>query len=215
MNIQTRKTGFTLVEVMVASTIGAFISLVAVGTLKAVISSNELVDQNINAAAEVRFAANLIERDLINLYRDETIENTKLIGTIEDLAEYSTSVLTFYSINRTKARAYEPEGDTYEVEYYLIQNEDLLSLMRRVWPNPNEEFEPGGILTTIAENIYLFEVSYYDGEEWYDEWLEEMESMPHMIEVNIAAKPQDLGLPIIESFTVNLTRSVTSTAEEI
>ena len=200
---------------MVASTIGAFISLVAVGTLKAVISSNELVDQNINAAAEVRFAANLIERDLINLYRDETIENTKLIGTIEDLAEYSTSVLTFYSINRTKARAYEPEGDTYEVEYYLIQNEDLLSLMRRVWPNPNEEFEPGGILTTIAENIYLFEVSYYDGEEWYDEWLEEMESMPHMIEVNIAAKPQDLGLPIIESFTVNLTRSVTSTTEEI
>ena len=215
MNIQTRKTGFTLVEVMVASTIGAFISLVAVGTLKAVISSNELVDQNINAAAEVRFAANLIERDLINLYRDENIENTKLIGTIEDLAEYSTSVLTFYSINRTKARAYEPEGDTYEVEYYLIQNEDLLSLMRRVWPNPNEEFEPGGILTTIAENIYLFEVSYYDGEEWYDEWLEEMESMPHMIEVNIAAKPQDLGLPIIESFTVNLTRSVTSTTEEI
>jgi len=215
MNIQTRKTGFTLVEVMVASTIGAFISLVAVGTLKAVISSNELVDQNINAAAEVRFAANLIERDLINLYRDENIENTKLIGTIEDLAEYSTSVLTFYSINRTKARAYEPEGDTYEVEYYLIQNEDLLSLMRRVWPNPNEEFEPGGILTTIAENIYLFEVSYYDGEEWYDEWLEDMESMPHMIEVNIAAKPQDLGLPIIESFTVNLTRSVTSTTEEI
>src|SRR4030042_1164668 len=122
---------------MVASTIGAFISLVAVGTLKAVIASNELVDQNINAAAEVRFASNLIERDLINMYRDQTIENTKCIGTIEDLAEYSTSILTFYSINRTKARAYEPEGDIYEVEYYLLKEETSSALMRRLWPNPN------------------------------------------------------------------------------
>ena len=60
MKIYSKKTGFTLVEVMVASTIGAFISLVAVGTLKAVISSNEQVDININTASEVRFAANII-----------------------------------------------------------------------------------------------------------------------------------------------------------
>lgn len=215
MNIYRKKTGFTLVEVMVASTIGAFISLVAVGTLKTVIFSNQQVDVNLNAASEVRFASNLIARDLINIYRDDDIENTKLIGTIEDLAEYTTSYIILYTLSGTKARAFEPEGDIYEVEYYLVQNEDSLSLMRRVWPNPNEEFEPGGILTTIAENIYLFEVRYYDGEEWYDEWLEEMEMMPHMIEVNIAAKPQDRGLPILESFIVNLTRSVASMAEEI
>ena len=202
-----------MVEVMVASTIGAFISLVAVGTLKAVIASNELVDKNINTASEVRFASNLIARDLLNINRDQDIENTKLIRTIEDLSDYSTSVLTFYSINRAKARAYEPEGDIYEVEYYLVKNEESSSLMRRLWPNPNEEFEPGGILTTIAENIDLFEVRYFDGEEWYAEWLEDMETMPHMIEVNIVAKPQERGIPIIESFIVNLTRSVTSTAE--
>lgn len=217
MNPYSKKTGFTLVEVMVASTIGAFISLVAVGTLKAVIASNELVDKNINTASEVRFASNIIARDLINIYRNEDIENTKLIGTVEYLAEYSTSVLTFYSTNRTKARAYEPEGDIYEVEYYLLQDEDTatLSLMRRLWPNPNEEFEPGGILTTIAENIELFEVSYFDGEEWYEEWLEDMETMPHMIEVNIAARPQTRSVPIMESFVVNLTRSIASTTEAI
>ncbi len=214
-NMYSKKAGFTLVEVMVASTIGAFISLVAVGTLKAVIASNEQVDININAASEVRFASNMIARDLANIYRDENMGNTKLIGTIEDLAEYSTSNLIFYTNNRTKARASEPEGDTYEVEYYLIKNEETSSLMRRMWPNPNEEFEPGGILTTISENIDLFEVRYFDGEEWYAEWPEDMESLPDMIEVNIMAKPQNHGIPIIESFIVNLTRSVASTAEAL
>ena len=200
-------------EVMVASTIGAFISLVAVGTLKAVISSNEQVDANINVASEVRFAANMIERDLTNIYRDEDYENTKLIGTVEDLAEYSTSYLVFYTINRTKARALEPEGDMYEVEYYLVKNEDGSFLMRRLWPNPNDGFEPGGVLTTIAENIELFQIRYFDGEEWYDQWLEDMDTQPQMIEVIIAARPENQGIPTIESFIVNLTRTVTSTTE--
>ena len=130
------------------------------------------------------------------------------------MAEYSTSYLVFYTINRTKARAYEPEGDIYEVEYYLVQNEDGSYLMRRLWPNPNDEFEPGGILTTIAENIEFFQVRYFDGEEWYYQWLEDMETQPQMIEVNIAARPLNGGIPIIESFIVNLTRAVTSTIEE-
>jgi len=212
-NMYSKKTGFTLVEVMVASTIGAFISLVAVGTLKAVIASNEHVDININTASEVRFASNMIAKDLVNIYRDEDIQNTKFIGTVEDQTEYSTSDLIFYTNNRTKARATEPEGDIYEVEYYLIKNEETSSLMRRIWPNPNDEFEPGGILTTISENIDLFEIRYFDGEEWYAEWPEDMETLPDMIEVNIVAKPQNGGIPIMESFIVNLTRSVASTVE--
>lgn len=213
MKIKIRKSGFTLVEVIIASTIGAFISLVAVGTLKAVISSNVLLDNNINAASEVTFASNLIEKDLINIYRDDAIENTELIGTIEDLTDYSTSVITFYTLNRTKARVDQPEGDIYEVEYYLVKNEDSSLLMRRLWPNPNDEFEAGGIVTPIAENIDLFEVRYFDGEEWYDEWQQEdMQTMPDMIEINIVSKPQARGVPIIESFIVNLTRSVASTS---
>jgi hypothetical protein len=129
------------------------------------------------------------------------------------LAEYSTSYIVFYTINRTKARALEPEGDMYEVEYYLLKNEDGSFLMRRLWPNPSDEFESGGILTTIAENIVLFQVRYFDGEEWYDQWLEDMETQPQMIEVIIAARPENQGMPIIESFIVNLTRTVTSTTE--
>ena len=140
-------TGFTLVEVMVAVTIGGFIMLVAVGTLKAITSSSKMVDTNINAAAEVRFAMNLIARDLVNFYRDENIENTKLIGTTEESSDGNASYLVFYTLNRMKARADQPEGDIYEVEYSLLKDGERSLLMRRLWPNPNEEYddEPHGI----------------------------------------------------------------------
>jgi len=199
-------TGFTLVEVMVAVTIGGFIMLVAVGTLKAITSSAEMVDSNISAAAEVRFASNMLSRDLVNFYRDENIENSKLIGTVEDSEQ--GSYLVFYTVSRAKARSDQPEGDIYEVEYYLMKDEDKSLLMRRLWPNPNEEDEPGGILSVIAEDIDVFQVRYFDGEEWSEEWPEEMDVLPQLIEVNIVATPPSRGTPAMESFIANFTRSV-------
>jgi general secretion pathway protein J len=206
----SNKTGFTLVEVMVAVTIGGFIMLVAVGTLRAITSSAEMVDTNINAAAEVRFAMNLIKRDLVNFYRDEDIKNTKLIGITEESAEGNVSYLVFYTLSRMKARADQPEGDIYEVEYSLMQDGEKSLLMRRLWPNPNDEYEPGGILAVIAEDIEVFEARYFDGEEWSNEWPEEMEVLPQLIEVSIVGKEQSRGTLSMESIMVNLTRSVTA-----
>jgi len=98
-----------------------------------------------------------------------------LIGTVEDSEQDSISYLVFYTVSRAKARSDQAEGDIYEVEYYLMKDEDKSRLMRRLWPNPNEEDEPGGILSVIAEDIDVFQVRYFDGEEWSEEWPEEMQ----------------------------------------
>ena len=204
----SKRTGFTLVEVLVASTIGVFIAMVSVGALRAIMASAEMVDSNINAAAEVRFAANMISRDLQNLYNDGNIENTKFIGTVEPLEQDNyTSYLIFYTTGRTKARIDQPEGDLYEVEYYLMQEGETSLLMRRLWPNPHEELEPGGILTIIAEDIAAFEVQYFDGEEWFEEWPEEMQALPDLVSISIAAKQPNRSNPPTESIIVNLARS--------
>ncbi len=204
-----KRTGFTLVEVLVASTLGSFIALVAVGSLRVIIGGAEAVDNNITAAAEVRFAANMIAKDLVNLYRDEDIANTRFIATVEDTDDGgSTSYLVFYSVGRTKARVDQPEGDIYEVEYYLAKDgEEESALMRRLWPNPNEELEPGGILTVIAEDIEIFEISYFDGEEWADEWPEEIQALPDLVEITIVAKQTGTSVPPMESLTVNFVRA--------
>ncbi len=204
----SRRTGFTLVEVLVASTIGSFIALVAVGSLRVIIGGSEAVEANINSAAEIRFAANMIAKDLTNLYRDDNYQNTRFIGTVEELDEESyTSYIVFYTVSRTKARTGQPEGDIYEVEYYLTRTEEKTVLMRRQWPNPDEEFEPAGILTAIAENIEVFEIKYFDGTEWADEWPELMQSLPHLVEITLIAKPSVRGVPAAESVIVNFVRA--------
>jgi type II secretion system protein J len=206
-----KRTGFTLVEVLVASTIGVFIAMVAVGALRAIIASGEMVDSSINAAAEVRFAANMIARDLQNFYSSDDIDNTKFIGTIEPLeGDNYTSYLIFYTLGRTKARIDQPEGDLYEVEYYLVQEGENSMLMRRLWPNPSkdyEELEPRGILTVIAENIAAFEVQYFDGEEWSEEWPEEMQALPDLVSISIIALQPDRSNPHSETIIVNLARA--------
>lgn len=212
MKIYLRKNGFTLAEALVASTIGSFIALVAVGTLRTITVSAERVDINIEAASEVRFASKIISRDLVNLYREENFRNMKLIGMAD--SELGSSFLTFYTVNRAKARIDHPEADIYEVEYFLRKNEEDSDLYRRLWPNPDPNDEdPGGLLTVIAEDIEFFQVRFYDGEEWSEEWPEEMEVIPQLIEVNIIGKEQKWGDPAMDSIMVNLVRSAGTTLE--
>jgi len=183
-----RKTGFTLVEVLVASTIGAFVALVAVGTLRTISVSAEMVENNINTAAEVRFALNMIARDLTNFYRDPNIADTKFVGTFEESSQGDISYLCLYTVGRTKARIDYLEGDVYEVEYSLLRDEDRSVLCRRLWPNPDKYAEPGGILTVIAENIGVFQIGFFDGTEWQTEWPEDAGSLPELVAINIAAQ---------------------------
>lgn len=195
-----------MVEVLVASTIGVFIALVAVGALRTITISSEIVDNNIGAAAEVRFAATMIARDLVNIYRDEDADNMRFIGMVQDASDdISASYLVFYSVGRTKARPGQPEGDIYEVEYTLAADDERSVLTRRLWPNPNKELEPGGVLTVIAEDIEAFYVQYYDGQEWADEWPEEMRSLPHLVEVTIVAKQPGRDDPLSQTLLIPLT----------
>jgi len=203
-----KNSGFTLVEVLVASMIGVFIALVAVGSLKAISSSVETVDNSIYAAAEVRFASNIIASDLMNLYRDKEVDSMKLIGGVEESDGGASSWLTLYTVGRVKARIDQPEGDVYEVQYYLSKGEEKSVLMRRLWPNPDKEAEPGGMLTVIAEDVDVFEVRFFDGEEWFGEWPEETKSVPKLVEVSIAAKQQGRVGTIMETSVVNFARSV-------
>jgi len=209
--------GFTLAEVLVASTISGFVAVVAVGALNALAGSAQTVNRTTETTSEIRFAARMMARDLANLYRDVNPQNIKLIGSSEGTAMGGPPFLTFYMTGRAKARASQPEGDLYEVEYFLgtrqqetarteESSEENTVLFRRLWPNPDKERQPGGILTPIAENIGVFQVRFFDGKQWTEQWTEEMQSLPECFEVTLATLPPTKGDPIVETFTVTFPR---------
>lgn len=213
MKERLRKTGFTLVEVTIATTIGTFIALVSIGALRAVTAGAQMVRENIEIVSEVRFAARMLRRDLINMYKPSNMQDTKFVAFADESGEGGT-FLTFYTVSRAKARRAEPEGDIYEVEYFLNVQEEKSKLMRRFWPNPDEDREPGGILSVIADDIAIFEARFFDGTEWSYEWPEEMDVLPMLIELNIAAVQEEGLRPAIETIYINLARSAGNLFEE-
>lgn len=207
---------FTLAEVLVASTISAFIAVVAVGALRAVSDGAQTVTRDTETVTEVRFAARMLARDLANLYRDRDRRSMPLVGVSQGSGDGTGAFLRFHTVSRANARVGQPEGDVYEVEYILGRSAFVetaaadqagsSTLYRRLWPNPDDDRQPGGILTPLAENIDAFEVRFSDGQQWTTEWPEEMRSLPQLIEVTLATSTPGRGTAVVETFMVNFPR---------
>ena len=195
--------GFTFIELLAASIIGVFITLVAVSVLKAVSRGAEAINDGIDKSAGIKYAARMIAVDLWNVYRGRNFADTKFIGTAETVTGGHNSMLTFYTVGTTKARIGQPEGDVYEVEYYLTHDGEKTSLMRRLWPNPDKESQPGGMLTAIADEVDGFFVRYYNGRQWQTEWDETRNDFPELVEVTIISKDSSSEKPFVKSFFVN------------
>jgi len=57
----------------------------------------------------------------------------------------------------------------------------------------------------------VFQIRFFDGQQWTTDWPEEMRSFPQLIEVTLVMlPPQGQGNPIIETFLVNFPRLATA-----
>jgi len=207
--------GFTLLEILVASIVGAFVAVTATTALRSTMSSRQKIADYTTATAQLRFAAEMIRKDMINFYRDADLNNVKLLS-YADFTDYGAADnIVFHTVNWIKARPEYPEGDVYEVEYGLVFNEDDKPFfMRRLWPNPvildptlEETLPPMGVVTILSENIVSFDVQFYFEEQWFDEWPEEMTGqMPDLIAVSLTYQPQGRVNTLTHNFFVNFPR---------
>lgn len=211
-NVTKNRKAFTLMEVLISSVIATFISMVAIGALRSVAGARERVEQNIIVADELRFAVSMIRSDLENLYRDENKESMKFIGTISESEDEPPVSLIMNIVSNTKARRGSIEGDLYEVQYFLVTEDDKSVLMRRYCPVvgvEDDELTTGGMLAPVAENIISFDLRYFDGEEWVVEWPDEEEYLPGMVEVTLTAAmegDEDLDTLAVSNFIVGFPR---------
>ena len=208
-----RHNGFTLLELMAATVIGAFILLVTVGAFRTVTAAREIVNSNINIGDELRFAANMIRRDFLNIYRDSKDELMKFVGTTEEVNGVMVTSLTLRVVSAGKARSDQPESGVYEVQYYLSDDGEQTKFMRRMCPVvghvdiDGEVESAGGMLTVIAGAVSGFTMRYFDGSEWVDDWGEEMTEIPELVEVALAGQDKEQRQDaIVRSFIASFPR---------
>jgi hypothetical protein len=207
--------GFTLIELVVSSGIGAFIAVVSVGALRSVIQGRQTIEQHAGVCEEIRYAVERMRQDLANFYRDNYYDNLKLVGEVEETPAGPSPSLTMRIISGSTARYGQPEGDVYDVQYYTMEQDGKKYLMRRICPVvslPELEqtlAEPGGILYALTENIVTFTVQYYNGYEWLDQWPKEQKSLPEMIQILVVARipgDEQLKQPIAKTLVVTFPR---------
>ena len=166
----------------------------------------------------MRYASRLIKNDLNNIYRNNDFSKAKFeLSYLDGDEGISCQSLTFYTVSRKKARAFEAEGDVYEVQYSVKGDVETgrSVLMRRYCPVvPGvpiaENAQPGGILAPVAENIVGLQVRCYDGIEWTDEWDERNGQFPLLVEAVFLAGEKDSKKTLKRSIFINIPRMKTT-----
>lgn len=176
--------GFTLIEVLVAVTLLAIISLLVFQAMGTSTSSKERFEKREEISREVTLALGRLSRDLAMavLYADpeslgispsgEQMTKSVFIGTNNG----DQDKLTFETLAHLRYVKDVKESDQAEIGYSLEPQEEgeagLYALKKREASPPDAEPEEGGTASTLMEGIRELNFRYYDPrkEEFVDEW---------------------------------------------
>jgi prepilin-type N-terminal cleavage/methylation domain-containing protein len=168
MRFSQRKSGFTLIEVVISAALMALILVSAYLCLSAGFKAQKMIEPRAEIIQNARVAMAIMSADLRSACPlskdDELLGMTRTIGNIE------AGNLDFATHNYTPRHA--NEGDFCEESFYVEKNpaSGQLSLWRR--RNPTIALDPlnGGSKEEIATGVANLKFEYFDGTDWYDTW---------------------------------------------
>jgi Tfp pilus assembly protein PilV len=194
MSCRRRRAGFTLAEVVIATTIIAFVlgslsmSMSQLGRAKE--SSRLRLDAHLRADA----ALNAIRRDVASVIRHEDLFWTRLlirsstvaspIGTLDrdDILVFNTRLRAMFDLD------FNGEGMQYETQFRIFEGDDFGAVLRQRRDAVPDEFPlAGGIDTPLVEGIIGLRFQAYDGIEWFDDWDSDELGLPHAVRITVVA----------------------------
>lgn len=185
--------GFTLVEVVLAAVITAFVlgSLtVSLGSLsRAKDSSKTRLDAHLRADA----ALNMMRRDVASVVRHEDLFWVKLVirsssvpsplGDLDrdEIMVFNTRLRLMQDID------FNGEGMQYETQYRIAEHEGAPMLWQRRDPVPDQYPLAGGIATPMVEGLLALRIEAYDGYQWFRTWDSDDHGLPLAIRITLMA----------------------------
>jgi len=173
-----RQRGMTLIELLIAMAILAFIGILVFASIDGMRRSRQGVERINDRYREGRLAMARIARELQSAYLtahapiDESLQvvKTSFIGEPGSPA----ARLDFNSLSHRRLSAGTHESDQIEISYFGSEDPErngVIDLARRVAP-PDLEPRRGGKVEVLATDIDLFQLEYLDPLTgvWREEW---------------------------------------------
>lgn len=177
--MRLRPRGFTLMEVVIAVAITAFIGAIIGITFNTTIQNKEVIETQAEHARMLRTAMNRMTREIgaafvsdrydSKRYRDAFDRPTNFVGARDKLL--------FTTLSHQRLYADAKESDQMVVEYQVKGSPDPKArgrndLVRREKALLEERMERGGTEDTLYEGARRLEFQYWNSErkQWEDEW---------------------------------------------
>lgn len=159
---------FTLVELVISSSLMAMILVSAYVCLHAAISTQKLIEPRVEVLQTARVALALMSADLRSAC--PLSKDFEFLGMHRLLGEVAADNLDFATHHYVPHHA--READFCEVSFFLDQDPGTghLSLWRRRHPTIAPDPLSGGQREELAKGVAGLRFDYYDGFDWFDSW---------------------------------------------
>jgi len=162
------RSGFTLVELVISSSLMALILTAAYLCLNGAISSQRLIEPRAEVIQTARVVLARMSADLrcaCPLSKD-----SEFLGVHRMLGDTDADSVDFATHNYTPRRP--REGDFCQVSFFLDRDPQTgrLDLWRRRNPTIAPDPLAGGIREELAEGVAGLRLEYSDGYDWYETW---------------------------------------------
>ena len=194
MKNRTRN-AFTLVELLVASSITVVIIAGSLLTVSFVIQTYKTEGNKENTAEIAQLVLERMRLDLSSIYISPFQDATRLVAYDQESEECDTDSLTFMSCINSPVLTGTGTSDLAEVQYFIDSDPDTPErwLIRRFDPTPDEEFFTGGTNALLGPHVESLNFMFFDGSSWFTSW-DSKKGLPAAINITIGiffAKTED------------------------
>lgn len=181
-----REQGFTLIEILVAISIGAILLTTIYGVFGSVSGARDRLEAIGEEYHQARVLYDRLASEIRSGYFNTASKQTRLVAGNNTqgypFLEFSTTLSTPLFGGRP--------GGISLVRYEQLEMEREIRLYRNEWPLLNAEpsHEPQLLITGLKS----FALRYYDGANWQDDWdSRQMGKLPEMIELTIEVEVEE------------------------
>ena len=192
---QLIKSGFTIIEILVAVLITSIIAGVIyasyMGSLRIIHKSQTDIERT-NMASHV---LDRISSDLSCAFLRAYKEYMIFVGVDSGDDEFGADTLTFIASNHIRSSRDAPESNLSEVSYFLEPGlDENLYIFRREDPTLDEDPFSGGETRVIGEGIASLDFEYSGEGGWASSWdSREENSLPYAVRVKILFRSEEEG----------------------
>ncbi|RME22117.1 MAG: prepilin-type N-terminal cleavage/methylation domain-containing protein [Deltaproteobacteria bacterium] len=221
MNGRSGRSGFTLIEVLIAISITAIIATLVWGSFSRTFDSREFVLETQQRYHTVRLALQRMVREISSAFVYDCRQLETPTGEIRYRTlfkveqEGKSSRITFTSFSHMRMFRDVHESDQNVLSYYVEPDPatpSQLNLMRREKARIDGQPEEGGTTAVLCPDVQWVQVQLWDRQkkEWVDEWdcsqVERLNRLPELVKVELSfvdERGEDMTLSTITPIYVS------------